>query len=563
MLKTRTLILIVGVILVLGTFVAARAEDDVVVMDDGRTLKGTIIHEDEFEIKLKTGSGIVTTLSRDEVMEVKYGSNFDRDYARKFKNASTADEFFELGKWAGSFKRNAEAEKCFQEAIKKDPNHKGAREALGYIRHNDEWYTQEEFKRKVLGLVKFEDRWITPEDKAKYDKGLVKKDGSWVDPDTIEDEEAPTPRKRTPRPRKEVKPEKKDDSKKGGKISLSKKEMQKERQKRQEVDYSIYEDHSNFTSWDQANKFTTKHFIFTSNVSEKLQKHYGEMMEAFYKRFCKVFGIKKDITGIKIKIYGTHQEFMQHERKSRGVGGFFSPGWGVTCYHGRFGPTGTTQTVLSHEGTHFFQSKIFPGMMSKPIWIIEGMAVFFESSEYVDGEFNIGVIPRDRINSLKNGFLNDKYIKFDTLLNTPQSGFHGYHYAHAWAIVYYWLYTSKKNRKMFDMYLRKCKSGGGMNKDFFECCGITDVNEFEKDVKEFILRLDPDMLPDDAEQLYEDIQKAKKNGNPLPPIVKPKFRKGGGRRSPQGRPDPSGGAGRPSKRKMEFQNKVLQLFDTK
>jgi hypothetical protein len=551
---------------------AGRAgDDDEITLVDGQRIRGKIIEETVDKIILRTKSGLVTEFALDEVEDIKYSYSFERDFKKRFKKAKKAEDYYKLAKWCQERRHADEALKCLKKTIEEDPNHHKARRELGYIRYGDNWYTENEFYTNIRGMVRYKGKWVKPEDKEAFEQGLKKTEKGWVH----ESDEAgsvtgdkrenspggkviaerthrPAPKKRTtpptapkskpkttPKP-KEPKPEK--DSplkKKPGTLFGPKKKKEKKRQK---IDYSMYEDHEGFKPWSEAATLPTAHFIIKSNVSKKYMKYYGRMMEAFYKRFRRIFGIQRDFRGLKIKIYGTHQEFMQYERKGGGVGGYFSPGRGVTVYHGRFGGTGTTQTVLTHEGTHYFQSLIFggSGMFRLPIWLLEGMAVFFEASEYVDGEFIIGVIPQDRLAVLQRGFLSGSYIKFDQLLNTRQGAFRGYHYAHAWAIVYYFLYSSKKNRSKFDAYLQSCKRGRGSTRDFFQACGISDVNVFEKDVIDLITRIHADMKPKDVGEMYKKIQQAKKNGEPLPPQARPGIRK---RSKDGGYVDPSGGIG--------------------
>lgn len=492
------------------TVLPVRAEqwDTLVRSDDDKEIKGRIIEETDEKIVIRLRSGMVATFSRDEISEIHYGDEFKRDFLKKWKKARRANQFYKLGKWCKESRMYEEARMCFERVIEKKPDHKGARKELGFIHHLDKWYTELDFYTKVKKMVLFRGAWVTPGSKAE----VLKK----------EQEERDRPsREQKPKKDKPDKDKPKKDKPHGG---LFKKKPKKEKEWiRQAVDYSMYEDFTDFKTWEQAYVHKTKHFRIKTSVSPKVAKYYGNLMEAFYKKFMHVFRRKRDFTNLNIKIYGKHEEFMRVERKPAGVGGYFGTGRGIVCFHGRFGPTGTTQTVLSHEGTHYFQSKVFGASYQSrrmPIWAIEGMAVFFEASEYIDGNFNIGIIPQDRLGSLQNGFSSGKYIKFDTLLNTPQSGFRGYHYAHAWAINYYLLYSSKENQKKFDKYLQKCSRGGGSNKDFFEACKLKNAQELEDDVKEFILRLHPDMSPKDAGKLYKKIQEAKKAGKELPPIQK-------------------------------------------
>ena len=56
--------------------------------------------------------------------------------------------------------------------------------------------------------------------------------------------------------------------------------------------------------------------------------------------------------------------------------------------------------------------------------------MFFESAIYKNGKVQIGLIPRERLYSLKRGLANNALIPLRTLIRTPQRQFSGYHYAH-------------------------------------------------------------------------------------------------------------------------------------
>ena len=71
---------------------------------------------------------------------------------------------------------------------------------------------------------------------------------------------------------------------------------------------------------------------------------------------------------------------------------------------------------------------------------MEGLAVLFESAYYDGKEVVIGLVPRDRLQSLKRGLASNTLIPLTQLIRTPQQSFTAYHYAHAWGLIYMILY---------------------------------------------------------------------------------------------------------------------------
>ena len=170
---------------------------------------------------------------------------------------------------------------------------------------------------------------------------------------------------------------------------------------------------------------------------------------------------------------------------------------------GRFGGSGNTRTVIAHEGTHQFEDFLVP-FHNAPIWILEGFAVFFESAYYdpVKKKVKIATIPKDRLAALKRGIAGNTTIPLVQLIRTPQYQFSGYHYAHAWGLIYYILYFNKndkarkKNTKLFTDMFMMATSKKVQPADVEELFGGPEkFKEFEIRWKEWIAELPYDYDP--------------------------------------------------------------------
>jgi hypothetical protein len=340
---------------------------------------------------------------------------------------------------------------------------------------------------------------VTPADKARLEQGYVRgPGGKWVKPGAVQ----PTSRRAerpgappagysprrgwAPRPAAPPPPAKKGKSE----------------------DTAWYYDNTKISEFTAAPTTESRHYKIKTNVKPEYAERYGKMMDRYYKRFIKVF--KDFLPGGELPkgtiwIYASRAEFRRYERVGPTTGGFYQTGVRrVTAFHGPFGNSGHTREVLAHEGTHQFEDFVLQGrgFSNAPIWILEGLAVLFESAVYDGKEVNVGLVPRDRLASLKRGLAAGNLIPLDRLIRTPQPQFTAYHYAHAWSLIYMILYSSesksvrKKTQKWFADLFMLSKTQRVTADDVIERCGGSEgFAELEARWKAFIRDLPYDYDP--------------------------------------------------------------------
>ncbi len=482
--------------------VPARAEDSVKILDGG-TVKGYILEENDDYVLIRRKTGDIQQIERDRIEEVRRGPAFDVEFKQKWQEIQSkdADAAYDLGLWCEDRGRPAEAAKCFQRAIEVNPDHQTARERLGHLYYDGRWYEKEEDYYGARGYVKYKDNWIPKEERQKYEAGLVKlDDGTWVSRTKLEEIKKRRENNEKTAPKKnDRKPKDEDETK------------QKKTWKRQKRDNTFYEDFSGKVPWNNRHQFPSKYYMIESNCSMKHIKRYAKMLDLVYEKYCKVFGKPSSARKCNVRIYASHQEFVQGTGRGGGVGGFYGGGR-VTAYHGKFGATGSTQTVLFHECTHQFHDMV-AGIRKAQIWFTEGLAVFFECSEVDESnKIHIGVVNKDRLGTVQKGVKGGKYINLETLLRTPQSSFSGMHYAYAWTVIYFLVYTNTNNRKLFNRYWTQvcCGSGeSGGSPKFKSMIGVP-LQELEDCWKEWVQILGKDDLPEDVEEKSKDFFKTYK-----------------------------------------------------
>lgn len=167
----------------------ALAHADVWVLKDGRRIEGTLASETGGNVTVKTSLGDITFKSSD-VDRVERGKTRSEEFTSRWKAATKAEDFFQLGKWAEEKKLAADARRCMLRAVELDPRHAGANAWLGNVEYKGEWMTPAErdarqakdLEAEMLakGLVRWKDQWVTPDEKAHFEKDEVQVDGKWI-----------------------------------------------------------------------------------------------------------------------------------------------------------------------------------------------------------------------------------------------------------------------------------------------------------------------------------------------------------------------------------------------
>jgi len=168
---------------------AVHALADVVHLKDGRRVEGVVIEETSTVVKVKTRLAVLE-FKPSEVDRIVRKKTKQQEFDERWEAAKTADELFELGKWAEEKHLRKEARRAMNKAVELDPKHRGANTWLGFVEYEGEWMTPEErdarlaadheAKMRERGLVRYGDRWVTPAEREKLEAGLVLHEGKWI-----------------------------------------------------------------------------------------------------------------------------------------------------------------------------------------------------------------------------------------------------------------------------------------------------------------------------------------------------------------------------------------------
>ncbi|MHC4503333.1 MAG: hypothetical protein ACYTFI_08520 [Planctomycetota bacterium] len=154
-------------LVILGAWVPA-VRADVVVLADGRKIEGTVKREGD--VYVITGRfGTTTRVPVYEVAEIrKTKSSFDdftkkRDALEAKGDKATAEEWFELATFAVKQNLTKQARDTYEKVISLDPAHEEAHKALGHVRYEGTWMTEER-AMALKGMVKVDGRWVRRDD---------------------------------------------------------------------------------------------------------------------------------------------------------------------------------------------------------------------------------------------------------------------------------------------------------------------------------------------------------------------------------------------------------------
>jgi len=150
---------------------AASAVADDVILKDGRVLSGKV--SDEGKRYTVVDRDRKYAVSKSEVARFVPARSFMDEYEARLEKLPYDDPeaIFEFGRWLAKNEWPTRAARAYEEVLELDPDHRGARRALGYKLYEGEWVGPEELNRRQ-GLVKFEGRWYTRHDLAQLKKEI-------------------------------------------------------------------------------------------------------------------------------------------------------------------------------------------------------------------------------------------------------------------------------------------------------------------------------------------------------------------------------------------------------
>ena len=147
-----------------------------VTLTDGRAWEGTILSETRDAIVLKTAGGDVS-IDRGSIRAIDRTPTRREQYASRLAalDPKDADQHYLLGLWCRRQGLAREAEYHLNYACALEPDHEGARLALGQVKHEGRWMPESEAK-EAMGLRFVDGRWMTKEAAALAEADTLRRD---------------------------------------------------------------------------------------------------------------------------------------------------------------------------------------------------------------------------------------------------------------------------------------------------------------------------------------------------------------------------------------------------
>lgn len=143
----------------------ASLQADQVWLRNGKSLEGEFSRLADGRVEIKTGFGSFK-FAADQIVRVERGATFEQKILGELAalDPSNVEGRYALALESGQGGAFSLEQQILHDVLVLDPDHRRAREDLGFHRFQDRWVTDDEL-HELRGEVRFRDRWMMPGDK--------------------------------------------------------------------------------------------------------------------------------------------------------------------------------------------------------------------------------------------------------------------------------------------------------------------------------------------------------------------------------------------------------------
>src|SRR4051812_6300833 len=139
---------------------------DVIDLAGGGRLEGKVIQSGDsdkttFVIELAGGGRL--TIARSQVARIDTTTDAEAEYQKLARSSpDTIESHEKLAEWCRQHKLQREYQQHLERILELDPNHAGARTALGFRQQDGQWMNRDNVMA-ARGLVMYEGKYVTPQ----------------------------------------------------------------------------------------------------------------------------------------------------------------------------------------------------------------------------------------------------------------------------------------------------------------------------------------------------------------------------------------------------------------
>ena len=220
----------------------------------------------------------------------------------------------------------------------------------------------------------------------------------------------------------------------------------------------------NGPKWTKRFEQKSQNYHVISNIDRVICREASKLLEESFEAFRQKLGfVERDKTRLfKVYLFKTQEGFMGYMgqlsefmgKPTDKAAGLYTPLLKQLLIWEQPRRSDMLETIR-HEGFHQYLDRV---MASPPVWFNEGMAVYHENGESVDGKMTFGHIQRRYVRLLSNrGLMPIK--KF--LTSGPGLFYEDGHrsYGQGWLLVHMMQHTTPEYRKRFQDLMDGLKSG--------------------------------------------------------------------------------------------------------
>ena len=143
---------------------------DEVFLKGAGSISGQIVEQTDTMVTVNIGGGVmgVPMSSVDRIVKARCPLDDYDDRAKKL-GPQDVEGWRQLGRWATQQGLSAQATQAYQHVVTIVPDDPEAKEALGFVRLNGKWMTEEESYR-ARGFVQYDGEWMTAAEAQRHEQ---------------------------------------------------------------------------------------------------------------------------------------------------------------------------------------------------------------------------------------------------------------------------------------------------------------------------------------------------------------------------------------------------------